>query len=632
MPVPSRELLERSARCAIVLSVLLIATAGTTPATPDTAAAEPAESSPAGIADGASHDGRIPPLDLAPYSAMIEARRLVEAGDRDGAHAALTALQRATPGFAPAALSLARLDATSTPRRLPADIDAVRRALVRSFPMQSLWMSRAVWWLAGSILAALTLLALARAVTLAAPLHHVLYERLSPATDERFARMGAGTLLALPFMWGLGALAAALTVIALGLRQPSRGDRWLLAAGLAAITMVATGAMLAPGYLSAPDYRHAAMVLATAQEGRLTPAIVERLDEIADDHSMGDLVRAIALRRSGRHTEAFRLLESYLRESPPDPVAEVAVGNCLLESDRPLRAAEHYQRALALDPSSVEAHYNQALALAGLLRFEESSRHIEQASDLDFGLVRIARSIGQQAPTPLEPWIPAGRFWQLYRSERAAAGLEMPLAVRLLLPWRGGWLWPLALGMVLVALLVRRALWRRLNTFECSICGHIVCRRCVRRSRSRIFCRPCAETLGEIPSDQIVRVLAEGRRRRRLAHSGRRSIVLACLLPGYGLLRRHRPALATLTLFLIGAGAMGLAVPQSIPALPPAPHLFEFPISAVLPVATLVVGLVAAVVLGLTLSERDLNRGVRGRLMPLAGPVREQGVRTGTDG
>ena len=94
----------------------------------------------------------------------------------------------------------------------------------------------------------------------------------------------------------------------------------------------------------------------------------------------------------------------------------------------------------------------------------------------------------------------------------------------------------------------------------------------------------------------------------------------------------NRPGLAFTTQSGLAAGIMGLTIPAALPALPPAPEVFAFPLNILLPITVILVSYAAAVGLGIILKERDLNHGARGHLVPLAGPSQTTMLRTGTDG
>ncbi|MGD8394316.1 MAG: tetratricopeptide repeat protein [Candidatus Eiseniibacteriota bacterium] len=569
------------------------------------------------------------PVDLAPYRSLIAARQRLADGETEEARAALAPFAKARPGFAPAALAAARLDARGDARHLPRALRAALEAVRASWPLQAVLLNRACWWLGGMLLIAVTLLVAARVVSLLAPLHHLIYERLRPARSERLAGAGAAIVLALPLAWGLGPLGVGLVLLALGSRGNLRGDRALLMAGTAVILVLTIGPGLAPTVLEAPVLHDDATILASAQHGTLTPAAEERLEALSETLPLADLVRGQALRRSGDSRGARAVLARYVERQPDDTIGHIALGNAHWDSGAVQRAATEYENALRMAPEDAVASYNLSIAFARMLRFEDANRLMARASKLDFATVSTGGGSG--AATPLAPLVPTSRFWSVAADTGAPRGIASPYVVRMLLPWNGGPLWPLFAVALALAFMVRRRLWRRLATFECSICGRQVCRRCVRRSRSRIFCRSCAEQLGDIPSDQLLQVLAAGRRRRRARRLGPGSLILVCLLPGYGLVRKHRPFLAVLCCLLCAGGVMAFALGAEVVLMPPAPTVFRIGFGHVLALATIVTGLGSAIALGLTVKPRDLEHSVRGRLVPMAGPVRGGLERSGTD-
>ncbi len=568
-----------------------------------------------------SVEGAVPmTADVGPYLALIDARSDYRAGDVALARQKLGRLVAANPTFLPAILAGARLDTQRSPRGFLHYLNLAWRGFQASFLYQSVLLNRAIWWIFGTLLAAATLLALAHATTTLAPLHHLLYERLAPGTSGRLASTGAAILLLLPFVWGLGLLGGSLVLVALSARQGLPHNRRLLALGTAALVAACVVPAVLPAYLAAPDFRDDAFVLAAAEHGTLARTHAERLGQLTKDHPGAALVLGTALARSGDLERAEQLFARYASHNPEEPATFVALGNLHARRGEPGRAMALYERAVALDPQHFAATYNLALANAALLRFEESNRLLGLASEIDFAALRAARELSDGDARPVEPQVPAKLLWDIHRATATGRGIPVPEFMRIFLPWRGGRLWPAALVLIAAAAFLSGPLWKWIRTFPCSICARTVCRRCVRRARSRIFCRSCSDDVANIPSVELMQILAKQRRTRVEVRTRWRKTALDLVLPGSALWRNGRPGLALAAALCLTGGLTAWLVPHLVPMLPPAAEFFRFSILRLVPLVCVVIGYVAAIAWGYIIDQRRIDVGLRGRLIPLSDP------------
>jgi len=79
--------------------------------------------------------------------------------------------------------------------------------------------------------------------------------------------------------------------------------------------------------------------------------------------------------QSGNAHEAVRLYHHALERSPDDPVIHFNLALALEDWRGAGPAASHYERALALDPSFADAHYNLAGLCEKLGRKTDALRH-----------------------------------------------------------------------------------------------------------------------------------------------------------------------------------------------------------------------------------------------------------------
>jgi tetratricopeptide (TPR) repeat protein len=596
-------------------------------------------------ASGADLATAPPPIALEPYLALQAAAEARRRGDLGGARDALDRASALDPGLVETPLARAWLALrTGEPG---AAFDPLLAALATArarFAVQVESVQGAVWGAVAVLVVAFTLLALAHAAPAAAPLHHLLTERLARTIDPRLASPAALVLLALPFVWGAGPLAAALTLLVLAGRARPRGGKALVPAGCALILAVGLARHHGPQTLRPADFGDRAQVLDFADHAPLTPALAARLDAMAaEEIDLALLVHGNALRRAGRLPEAAPLLERYVALRPGDARGYLALGNRSLAAGQPAAAAAGYRRAVALDASSAAAHANLALAYSSLMQFERANAALATATRLDPGAAAAIAAAGARGhgTAPLDAGLEPAELWAIFRAERGGKGVAVPGYLTPWLPWRGGPAWPLALLLLAAAWLLGRPLARNLTPFPCSVCGRVVCRRCVTRRRGLASCRHCQRAIGDIPAEEVVRLLVAVERRRLHGKELFRRLALDIVAPGHGLVLAGRPGAAVALTFAIAAAAVGFMTGgHPVPPLPAVP-VGEPGLTGARGFGVLLAALVA---LNLWLGVRArprLDTAKRGRFVPLATEpllLGERGtgevtlLRTGTDG
>jgi protein O-mannosyl-transferase len=109
---------------------------------------------------------------------------------------------------------------------------------------------------------------------------------------------------------------------------------------------------------------------------------------------------ALTARRNQDYRSVFSIWNDTAIKRPDNRWAHVNVGNTLAESGRPAQALEHYEIALALDPSDSIAHYDAANALVQMGRWHEATVHFREALRLapDYAAARtnLADALFQQ--------------------------------------------------------------------------------------------------------------------------------------------------------------------------------------------------------------------------------------------
>ena len=132
-------------------------------------------------------DAAAPPLALDPYLHLLAARDRQAAHDLEGAEAELNAALDLDPDLFEAHLFAARLDLTRSPAAACEHLEAAFGILRQRFALQAWSLASLAWGTLVFLLAWVTLLAMACASHRAAPVHHLVAERLRSLIEPRLA-------------------------------------------------------------------------------------------------------------------------------------------------------------------------------------------------------------------------------------------------------------------------------------------------------------------------------------------------------------------------------------------------------------------------------------------------------------
>jgi tetratricopeptide (TPR) repeat protein len=213
------------------------------------------------------------------------------------------------------------------------------------------------------------------------------------------AALGCGMAAAWRARWapGFGAVAA-VSVCAAGdspLRQPAvvivlaavvaalperpqeqvaAGRKWLWAAGLAAVSLLAAEA-------SRCWFASRAASRAKAELPERATQLLEAAVRVAPRHGEAWFALGIARLEAGRAQEAIEALE---RSRPllANVGTDIAIGNACMALSRPPCAVDAYRSALGLNPGSVRAHANLARAWIAAGDLEQAKEHLSRARRL----------------------------------------------------------------------------------------------------------------------------------------------------------------------------------------------------------------------------------------------------------
>lgn len=100
--------------------------------------------------------------------------------------------------------------------------------------------------------------------------------------------------------------------------------------------------------------------------------LLDQLDRGWGEHCDLLHLRALVLKGERRRDDAERMFAAADRLRPGDPQILTNWGNLLTDAGEAEAALAYYDRAVAADPTSADAHYNRALALQRLARLEEA--------------------------------------------------------------------------------------------------------------------------------------------------------------------------------------------------------------------------------------------------------------------
>ncbi len=122
-----------------------------------------------------------------------------------------------------------------------------------------------------------------------------------------------------------------------------------------------------------PDTHHAlGSELSQLGQDQEAMACFRQALALAPDHAPAAINLSALLERAGLEAQAIDMAEQACRHAPSDPQAWIALGLRRMAATRFVSALEAFHRAAALDPRSLQAASNQALALYHLKRFAEA--------------------------------------------------------------------------------------------------------------------------------------------------------------------------------------------------------------------------------------------------------------------
>lgn len=372
-------------------------------------------------------------------------------------------------------------------------------------------------------------------------------ELLARVVSPRTAAWWAMVLMALPFLIGFGITLPVLFLLAAAW-PVLRGRERALTVALAVATLTLPLSVRAlDRFTLALDTTHGPYRdLPLLKDASWDPALQSRLEQTAarapqDPYAQFSL--GWISRRGGHLETAEQAYRSTLVRWPGDAATLTDLGNVLAMQGRTDEALQCYAQASASDPQAAAPHFNASQLHLRRFEYTQAQEQSRRASSLDFDLVRRyqARS-GESGLLPLvDVWPTPGRFWSTFRTvSLPASNLPLPFAMRGRREMSG---WPFSLAALLaLAAGLAWGSWQRrvLPLRSCANCGDVVCRRCIQRQREVALCAKCSRVAAGTESPEFSKVLLLRERNHRQRIRRWFELAFATLVPGYGLMARHR--------------------------------------------------------------------------------------------
>lgn len=494
-----------------------------------------------------------------PVEARIFYRRAVQlraSGRRDEAMQLLQGAVALDPGFWMPPITLAVWQLASEPGSILASVASVFDFAKEHVALALTVQANLIFVLIQALLLGLIAAGFITVLLHSAEIRHRLSELMVPRVPRPRARVYAWAVAALPWMLGFGIVLPTLFALAFlwaSLKLRERVVFVLLAACFVALPAAnhLFGRLATPMSETEPPFHG---VLAVPDEPA-TPERTARLEDLAARYPQNGFIqfaRAWSARQTGDLATAEAAYRRTLQIWPGDDRALNNLGNVLDIQGREEEALAAYREAAESNPRNGAPHYNEARIHAERFDFEAATRSMNRAGELDFDLMkpyRSGHSSDQRLPTA-DQWISPTKLRAALAEHRGPSHAAVPPA------WRQrieatGFLFSIAVLLILgggIALGI--AARRNLAVSTCANCGITICRRCATRRRERGFCRECgAADARSTDSDHARRALYE----RQVVVTGRLRrirMVLATVIPGFGLLS-HRRMFAGLIVLMV---------------------------------------------------------------------------------
>jgi tetratricopeptide (TPR) repeat protein len=272
--------------------------------------------------------------------------------------------------------------------------------------------------------------------------------------------------------------------------------------------------------------------------------------ELAGDE-MAARVLALYARRRGDRADAAERYGRLIRRDAADPLVLTTLGNMAFEEERTDEAIGYYERARALQESTV-LMFNLSQAYAKAFRMEEFEHTMQRAQALGADEVMELSGVGDTsfvADMPFSISMIRDRMLEEADGDAFSGAL-----VRVLAPGRLGESWAHMAGSFLFAALLAAIIAGRYqHASRCGRCGRRICARCDDSMWSSDLCDGCHHLFhrpqGTDPALRMARLQALRVRESRVEKVG---LALSMIVPGASGLLAKRPDLCLIGILFFG--------------------------------------------------------------------------------
>ncbi|HEY6928154.1 MAG TPA: tetratricopeptide repeat protein [Thermoanaerobaculia bacterium] len=511
-------------------------------------------------------------------TAVHEGRRAEAVGRADRAARAYAAAIELDDSNADAVLSQMRFlirqrRFTAAGAMIP---DALSALLVTQESRFAMFSSLSVW-VAFGLTAAVLAWIIVLMVKNFSRVSHEIEEASEYFIGARGIRALTPVILLLPLAFGFGPVWIVLFWGVLIYSYAEGLERWVLAAGLVLMGLVAPLVSLvarqniierSPLYVAALDLEERRED-ASAEDGLRQAAAV-----FAEDPDVWFLLGMYA-ERSGDSERAITSYDRAIQANPKEYRSFLNRGNVhFIEGDYS-SAIRDYEAAGQRAPNAHEIYYNLSIARAETYDFDGQAAAIAKARELSDSRVRgwterptLSRVVAvpytlAQARLKIEQWNAQPKSRRLPGHAPPIRIQDLVVSVFTLGPWA-------ALALALVFAAYRKG--RPIAT-ECTRCGKPFCQRCKRSAEAPLYCPDCVRLYLHKQSAAIEVHVAQTREiQGRIRKRDRSCRIISFFVPGAHVVFSQRPVAGFLSLcaffFLAAAAAIGLRFfnPRTLPS------------------------------------------------------------------
>lgn len=474
-----------------------------------------------------------------PLVAQLEYRAALESaatGDVDRAEQHLTSALEFAPDFPDACFAMSKLKFRHfDPDALYFFVRGVT-ALAHNFEAQSLFALNLLLIGALALIVAASIVLLAFALRYLPFVAHRLAEKLDRRWRAAMPRATAYLIISIPFALFPGFVSGICVLILMTWYFMTRRERLALALLLSPIILMGLFTPQLERFSAIADPASFTNLVAKSNYAPGDPDLVTaiaRVDIAPLAATQHEALGMLYLRQEEYGTAAEHFLKAIALE-PRDADAYINLGNVYYQNGLWNKALEGYRKAVAVDSLDAVGQFNLAQAYIKTLLMAESSKALHEASDA--GIDKVRASFAAPARERLEVYpktMSPRELWHVAALDGAAnprGFVASALEPMLGFPLRvGAWMLLAAFGLALV---MTRILKPRHLAFQCSNCGELMCESCGSADRGSFVCSKCHGATAEVSSEKVVDALLRQRRQKVVVRRRRLVRMITVWLPG----------------------------------------------------------------------------------------------------